>query len=109
MPCAHVRRALWRLLCRVSQALELFFEDYILFILAIELPGGITTSGVVPYPYIREVTMGCDLDPIWKLHSLSAALSLYSIFHGMAEYYVMHRVFRGGANNVGESFDLEVL
>ena len=86
----------------------MFFEDYILFILAIELLGGITTSGVVPYPYIREMTMGCDFDPIWKLHSLSAALSLYSIFHGVAKYYVMHRVFRGGANNVGESFDLEV-
>ena len=105
MPCA----ALWRLLCRVSPALKLLLEDYILFVLAIELFCGITTSGVVPYPYVREMTMGCNFDPVWKLHSLSAALSLYSIFHGMAEYYVMHRVIRGGANNAGKGFDLEGL
>ena len=51
-----------------------FFEDYILFVLAIELLRGITTSSVVPYPYVREVSMRCNFDPVRKLHSFSAAV-----------------------------------
>ena len=80
-----------------------------MFVLAIKLLRGITTSGVVPYPYVREMSMRCNFDPIRKLHPFSAALSLYPVFHGVAKDYIMHRVFRGRANNVGKGFDLQGL
>ena len=85
VPCAHVRRALWRLLCGSRR----------LCVLAIELLCGITTSGVVPYPYVQAVSMRYNFDLVRKLHSFSTALSLYPVFHGVAKDYIMHQVFRG--------------
>ena len=91
----------WRIFRRITYC---SFCPYIIYLLC-----GISTSGVVPYPYRRKVAMCSNFYPIWELHAFTSSLGLDSILKRVTKDYAMKRVFWGGANNAGKRFYSQVL